>query len=165
MPIINLSAPWTILYQQINAMFKQDKDVKVVLDEKKHTIKLYVEDEEKADALGYLLNQAKTFGNTPVEVSVVPANETLKDEVRNMQKVFEKAFTGNPAMDYAANYSTAFGSFTFVVFANEVVQYFCDNMFDVNGVKSTLYEDIAREIFPKHITQSGVYFCTNTPNW
>jgi len=50
---------------------------------------------------------------------------------------------------------------TYVLFKNKVVQYFIDNIGDYNGMKSTLYEDIARDIFED---VDGVFFCTALPD-
>lgn len=47
---------------------------------------------------------------------------------------------------------------TYVVFEAKVVQFFNDDIGDINGIKSTLYEDIAEEVFEK---KEGIYFCTN----
>ena len=48
---------------------------------------------------------------------------------------------------------------TYVVFRNEVVQYYTDDLGDYFGMASTLYEDIARDLFSE---VDGIYFCTNT---
>lgn len=43
-------------------------------------------------------------------------------------------------------------------FKKEVVQYPADDLSSETGLKSTLYEDLAREIFEN---TDGVYFCTD----
>jgi len=45
----------------------------------------------------------------------------------------------------------------YVVFRNEVVQFFNDEMGDPNGLKSTLYQDIAKDVFAD---KDGIFFCT-----
>lgn len=160
MSMVNLSSPWVILYDEIKAMFAQDKDVNVVYDEGKNVIALYVEDSDKADALGTLLNQTRYFGNVKVEVIVVPADEkALKGKSKKV--ILENAFKDNPIFAYAVEYDTVFGHFTFGVFRNEVCQYYCDNMFDLHGFKSTVYEDIARDIFNPDIISMDLHFCTD----
>ena len=47
-----------------------------------------------------------------------------------------------------------------MVFQNKVVQYFSDNMQDINGFTSTLYQEIAKELFG---VDGGLYFCTDLP--
>lgn len=54
----------------------------------------------------------------------------------------------------------AINSFTYVVFEKEVVQYWNDNLADYNGLTSTLYQDLAKEIF-EDANLDGVYFCTD----
>lgn len=93
---LQLSPPWDIYYQELNALFGQDKEIHVIFDEEEYEIKLHVDEIDKATALEELL---------------------LK----------------------------------------EVVQYFNDNIGDINGNCSTLYEIIARDIFPN---VNGIYFCT-----
>ena len=46
---------------------------------------------------------------------------------------------------------------SFAVFAKEVVQYYNDDLTDINGLKSTLYEDIARDVFDI----DGINYCTS----
>ena len=46
-----LAAPWISFYREIEAMFKEDEQVHPVYDEENNVVKLYVEDQEKAEAL------------------------------------------------------------------------------------------------------------------
>lgn len=48
----------------------------------------------------------------------------------------------------------------YVVFKNCVVQFFNDNLNDIYGNISTLYQDIAREIFAD-AEWEGVFYCTD----
>jgi hypothetical protein len=52
---------------------------------------------------------------------------------------------------------------TYVVFKNRVVQFFNDNLNDPHGVISTLYQDIADEIFADMPYQAhgGIAYCTD----
>ena len=47
----------------------------------------------------------------------------------------------------------------YVVFKNRVVQYWSDNLGDINGNTSTLYENIARDVFGE---TDNVCFNTDT---
>jgi len=47
-----------------------------------------------------------------------------------------------------------------VVFKNCVVQFFNDNLNDAHGVISTLYQNIAAEIF-EDANLPGVHYCTD----
>jgi len=93
-----------------------------------------------------------------VTVTVVPANKESASKIQ----LFRTAFEGNEAFSYTA---TAEGIYTnpisYVVFENEVVQYWNDDLSDINGLCSTLYQDIAANVFENH---EGIYFCTDLPN-
>lgn len=148
-------SPWMIYVHQLEAMFKQDPMVKVHFDEETFTVKLYVEGNTKAEALMELLPDSKKFGNVELKIRVLPAN--LGDSKVDL---FYAAFEGNPALSYIKTISgVSSNEFNFVVFKKEVVQYYSDNLGDINGVNSTLYQDLAKELFGTH---DGVYYCTDT---
>lgn len=155
---LKLSTPWVTLSRQFEAMFGDDPDIKVeyVDGDGEYAIKLYVEGSDKADALTELLPTEYGFGNVVVNVKVIPANKTQKKE-----DLYRAAFEGNPAFSYAV---TADGIFTnpvtYVVFKNKVVQFWNDDLGDVNGNETTLYEDIASKLF---VLDGGACFCTDTP--
>lgn len=152
---LNLSAPWTNFYREIQALFKDDPDIQLVYDEDNYVVKMFVEGEEKAEALSKLMPTERAFGNVILRVQVIPANE---DEVSRVD-LFQKAFKGNPVFSYAKTTELTPMSFgaSYVVFKNKVVQYFNDDLSDVNGLRSTLYQDIADDVFG---TYDGVYFST-----
>lgn len=155
---IGLSSPWTIFYREIDAMFKFDPDVHVIYDEETPAIKLYVENAAKAWALERLLPTEKTFGNITLPITVIPANDPSGTVPTDC--LHENAFCGNPAVRFIRMVRDVFDMpYTFVIFTREVVQYFSDDLGDFNGIHSTLYEDIARDIF---IPQAGVFYCTDT---
>ena len=154
---VNLSAPWDELYSQFEQMFKYDDDVRVVFDEEKKHIKLYVDDFDKAEALDDLLVAEHTFGNVKVKVSVMIANEDMDLDIETLRK----AFTGNGAVNFIESTGGDFAlPMTYVVFKNEVVQYFNDNLGDVNGNESTLFQNIAKTLFRPLV---GVHYCTDVP--
>lgn len=150
-----LASPWISFYREIEAMFKEDEQVHPVYDEENNVVKLYVENQEKAEALEKILPDHRTFGNVTVTVTVIPANKLA--EVRDTW--FRKAFEGNPAVSYITTITDVFNNpITYVVFKNKVVQYYNDDLGDVHGNRSTLYQDIAKEIFEDH---EGIFFCTD----
>ena len=151
---LNLSSPWMIFFREIEALFKDDPDITVAFDENINAIKLYVRNLEKADALGQILPKERTFGNVTVKVDVIPANTLQEDRF----VLFQKAFKGNPAFAYAKTVEGTFGlMLNFVVFRKKVVQFFTDNLKDIAGNQSTLYQDIATDIFGE---EEGFSFCT-----
>ena len=48
----------------------------------------------------------------------------------------------------------------YIVFKNKVVQYFNDDLKDVNGFCSTLYQKIAKDIFAENGCETACY-CTD----
>lgn len=150
---INLSAPWVLFYREIEALFKEDPAVKVEYDEANQTIRLYVEGEEKADALAQLLPTVRTFGDVVVKVAVIPAN--LKGPSK--LQLFQKAFEGNPALAFIQGCSSGVFDLNYVVFKSKVVQFKSDDIGDVNGLTSTLYQNIAKDLFED---VRGIFFCT-----
>ena len=161
-----LSPPWVTFYRELETLFENDPDVLVqygathggdgdAVEEPEVTV--YVEGSDKADALAQLLPAERTFGDVTLRVTVVPAND--KEETR--AELFARAFAGNPALSYVAELDGVMTNpMYFVVFRNQVVQYWNDNLGDINGNVSTLYQEIAKDVFDG---EQGVFFCTDGP--
>ena len=152
---LKLAAPWTTYYREMKALFGDDKQIKVIFDEDDAAIKLYVDNAAKAEALTKMLPIEKTFGNVKVAISVIPANGlAATEDAFNIAN----AFANNPILDHVTDIDGVLGfSITYISFVNKVVQFFNDDLSDEFGFKSTLYEDIARDIFGD---VNGVAFCT-----
>ncbi len=163
---LNLSPPWAIFYQQLKALFGADDEITIVYNEEGDSIKLYVDNPDKADALTTLLPTKKEWGPRSLDIKVIPSNTVKKIYATEPNRtdaayLFERAFRYNPAFDYAKTISGVFtNNLTYVVFKNKVVQYYNDSLSDIHGLCSTLYESIARNVFEE---KEGVFFCTNTP--
>ena len=159
---LKLSPPWVLYYKKLNTLFEYDKDVLVIYDEDEMEIKLYCSDNNKSEALSLLLPNTISFGDVELKITVIPSNEKtnkVKITINNPETAIYVLFnTNNDYVESVEVIPTPFGKFTYVIFIKEVVQYFEDNLSDFYGIKSTLCEDIAREIF-KDI--DGVFFCTS----
>ena len=151
---IKLSAPWVQFFREIEALFERDPEIKVIYKDDEVAIKLYVENHDKAEALEQLLPSEKIFGDVIVKICVIPSNDHLRTEL----DLLEVAFKGNPVFEYAEAVETPYGTFNYAIFKKEVIQYFNDNIGDINGKKSTLSEDIARDVFET----TNVHYCTST---
>lgn len=152
---VNLSAPWVTFYHEIVALFGDDPEIKIVYDEDENIIKLLVNNTHKAEALTQLLPPERTYGKVTVQVQVIPAN-TLE---ASPAALFEAAFENNPAFSFSKTVQGVLSNPLFyVVFKNKVVQYFNDDLGDIYGNCSTLYQDIAKDVFGE---QEGVFFCTD----
>ena len=154
---MKIQAPWVEFCNEINALFERDPEVKVMFDEENTEVKIFVENARKADAIAYLLPEEKEFGNVKLKISVVPANNGIGSKFEAIQE----AFSGNPALSYVWQAQTPLGEWDYVVFDNRVVQYYNDNMRDINGNKSTLYQDIAQNVIGE---EANLCFCTEAVN-
>ena len=153
---ISLSAPWTVYYRKIQALFEQDPEINILYDEDNATIRLYVDNEEKGRALDLLLPTEVVFGNITLHIAIIFANNRVESSNKS---IFETIFSGNPILKYVQEVRIpCSNTMTFIVFKKEVVQFFNDDTGDIHGLESTLYENIARDIFKK---TTGVYFCTD----
>ena len=137
--VVKLSPPWVEHYHKISAFFKYDSEVKVFYDDDEKEVRLYVDNAKKANALSKLLPREKAFGNVVLKIAVIPADKSLTDEAAEAE--FVDAFANNVALSYTKTFNTIMGKMTFIVFRNEVVQYWNDNLGDINGLCSTLYQD------------------------
>lgn len=153
---LGLISPWVNYYKQLEALFKNDPKVGIEFIADPPEVKLYVDGQAKADALAKLLPEEKKFGNQILKITIIPSNSTEEDFVT----LFKTAFEGNPAFTRAFVTPLTPQSFgaTYLMFKKEVVQYYNDDLSDANRRCSTLYQDIARDVFTD--APGGVYFST-----
>lgn len=152
---IGLAPPWVIYSNEIEALFRDDPEIRVEYNDDEKEVKLYVENQEKADALTKLLPSTQSFGNIVLKITIVPANVLEDSKV----KLFQVAFEGNPAFSYSRSIEGILSNpIHYIVFKKKVVQYYDDDIGDINGICSTLYQDIAKDVFGD---VEGVFFCTD----
>jgi len=150
---LELQSPWILYMRKLTKMFEKDPEVNVVCDEENNTIKLLVNNAVKAEALTTLLPEEKEFGNVVCKIIVVPSNEN------SVGDLFQRAFSGNAAVTRIERVSDLLeDDGVYVLFDPVVVQFFADDIGDFYGNESTLYEDLAREIFEQ---TPQVHFCTD----
>lgn len=156
-----IEAPWYTFNKMVKAMFSDDTDI-VVGDiyetdgETDYAFDIEVRKHKKFVALDRLLPGVKTFGN--VTLGIVLFDEE-NDETQNTVDLFKTVFTNNPIVANIATKSDPAGrEYAYVLFRNEVIQFFDDDISDYNGNWSGLAEDIAREVFAEN--SRGVNFCT-----
>ena len=162
MALFNLSSPWVTYYREVCEMFKNDPEVHVVYKGDENKICIYVDKTEKAEAIAQLMPDSIEYGNVKTIIEVIPANGELKllnVGQLNYVSVFETAFKDNPAFSFAKKVQGILSnSIIYIVFKNKVVQYFNDDLGDVYGQCSTLYQDMASRVF-KGI--EGVFYSTD----
>ena len=176
MASLKMISPWVKYYREVDAMFKNDPEVHVVYDEDEMELKIYVDDQAKGEAIERLLPHEKAFStgtvavNIVLKISVVPCNKSGRrtfncsdDDPKYYSKLFRAAFCGNQAFCDVIPIDGVFGFYAaYVIFAKEVVQYYSDNIGDYFGVISTLYQDIAMDIFKE---LPGVFYCTDNGSY
>lgn len=153
--VVKLSPPWITYYRELEQLFDGDAEVTVKFDEDRKAIKLYVNNTDKADALTKLLKPYQEFGNVIVSIEVYPSNMEDKTPIELM----EIAFKGNKSLSKIKSVTDVFGNkINYVAFQAKVAQFYDDNLGDINGNKSMLYQDIAEDVFKEH---DGIFFCTD----
>ena len=176
MPKLQLVSPWINFYHELQAFFRNDRDVTVIFDEEETEVKLFVNGTDKADALTKLLPESKKFGSVTLKITVVPANAeprcrstpyrrrsyAVQRYMNETQELFSNALCFNPAFAFTDKVDLQTNEIIYVVFRNEVVQYYNDDLGDYYGQCSTLYQNIAADIFNPI---PGVHYCTDKPGY
>jgi hypothetical protein len=156
---VDLSAPWIAYYEKLYLLFKKDPEVSVAFKQNgdgDKKIEIYVSNNRKAEALSKILPCYVSFGNVIVPIIVLPSNDEEEDWIYD----FMDAFDGNEIIDDIVQDTGLTRDMNYIVFKKEVAQYYNDNIQSVDGFSSTLYEDIAREIFKN--VPFGTFFCTSS---
>lgn len=170
---LRILPPWSTYVKKLEALFDGDPQIafNVDLTSACPSVVIATNNPEKATALAKLLPDEKTFGNVTLNISI-DCSTMSNREFANPKELYETAFEGNPAFAYVLSVDNGwFTPFTYVVFKNCVVQFFNDNLNDPHGVVSTLYQEIASEVFDdrddqfysyfKDDTYNGVVYCTD----
>lgn len=162
---LKLAPPWVTYINKLMALFDGDPQIAFnVTNISSHPeVVIATNNPDKASALVKLLPEEKKFGNVSVTISV-DCNTMSNKAFTSAKELFETAFSNNPALAYVVvpGEDVWYATFTYVVFKNCVVQFFNDNLNDCHGVLSTLYQDIADEIFADmQYPRTGIAFCTD----
>lgn len=152
---LDLASPWVNYFRELEKLFECDDEVRVEPAEDESAINIYVSNTDKAEALDSLLPSEKIFGNVTIFVRVIFPNN--KDKTRS--ELIATAFKNNHAVTRIRRVEDILSNpIMYVAFSKDVVQYPLDNLHDINGNISTLYENIARDIFGE---DEGICFCTD----
>jgi hypothetical protein len=153
-----VSSPWVCELRKYEMLFGQDKDIKIEFNNNEPSIKMYIDSQDKYEALSKLLPIEKQFGNVIMKIHLIPMNNVQLSKL----DLFRRAFADNPVVtDFISipkEMTESTNDFEYVVFKKEVVQYHDDSLGDPHGNRSTLYQDIANEVFEN---REGIYFCTD----
>ena len=159
--MLKLSAPWCTYYKMISCLFAEDPEVDVRFHEDLSTIVVLVKNVRKADALTQLLPNEKTFGNVTVNISIetIRTEKDKATEFTSLEDILTTAFDKNTAVSDIKFVEDIFGgNWAYVMFKPVVIQFFNDDITHPNGCMTTIYQDMAREVF---ISSYGVFCCTD----
>ena len=161
---LKISPPWVTYVNKLEALFDGDPLIAFNVNyagEDGPSVVLATNDGDKAAALVKILPEEVSFGNVVLSIGV-DCPKMSNRAFSTKKELFETAFKGNPVFAYAVCPSEdgyQWMTVTYVVFKNCVVQFFNDNLNDCHGIISTLYQEIAAEIFAD--TVNGVYYNTD----
>lgn len=153
---VKLSPPWDEYARKITMLFKQDQEIHIEYIENNNKLSIFVDNADKYEALTKLLPSEKDFGGHKLTIEIVPAN--VSEEQKDKRYYLKKLFYGNDAVAEIVDASIGAASVTYIEFEKEVIQFWNDNFGDLHGIKSTLMEDIARDIFEE---TANVFFGTD----
>lgn len=162
---LKISPPWITYINKIQAIFDGDPQIacNVQWEAKNPSITLACPNGDKNAAILRLLPLGVKFGNVVLNIGIdgPVSNRAFKTP----KELFDTAFSGNPAYAYSVapvEEGYWYADFTYVVFKNCVVQFFNDNLNDAHGLISTLYQDIAAELFADaDFNGRFVFYCTD----
>jgi hypothetical protein len=154
-----LSAPWYTYKAKVEALFEEDPDITVSDIESdedgNYTFTVYSSKFSKYTALDKLLITDISLGNVSLHINVV-YNGEIETESADL---ISDLFADNPKFNDVLTTRTPLGVSTYAVFNKEVLQYYSDDISDINGNTSTLAAEVSKEIFVDNI---GVNFCTDS---
>ena len=157
---VKLSPPWDEYARKLIMLFGQDEEITIEYKEKENKISIWVDNTDKYEALTNLLPNNVDFGGHILDIEIVPAN--IKEEEKDNRYYLKKLFRGNNAVSEIVDAEIGAAAVTYIEFEKEVVQFWNDNLADLHGIKSTLMEDIARDIMPE---TTNVFYGTDVTEY
>ena len=157
----SLTPPWYIYQKQVKALFEHDSQIivgEVYQQEngKDYAFDIEVRNHEKYMALDRVLSRFKLFGNVALTINLFDEENSIEENAIDICRVI---FDGNPIVESIEDIVDPAGvHHGFVVFCPKIIQYYADDMRDINGNVTTLAQNIAREVF--NDAADGVNFCT-----
>ena len=159
---LNLQAPWQTFAKKLKALFAHDSDIEVsdiYRAEDKDGVQIIdvsVLNHEKFVALDRVLVKEKCFGNVRIVINLFDLENDKEDPGI---AVFKAVFKDNPVVAEIVSKPDITGTdWNYVCFRPEIVQFFNDDLTDVNGNFTGLMAGIAKEVFEGN--HRGVNFCT-----
>ena len=163
---LKLSPPWETIHNKLIAFFDGDNTIivdKNITDD--YTLGISCYSKDKYDALSRLLRKEYNFGNVTLKINLYlladkdSRSSNKNDKVYYAIEDLETILTGNEIFNRVENIKLMGGTISYCIFNKQVIQFYNDDLTDINGLESTLAEHIAMEIFKTEDTD--VYYCTN----
>ena len=160
---LKLAPPWITYINKLQALFDGDPQIAFNVDWSAPSVTIACNNGVKNAGLQLLLPPEMTWGRItlPIVIDGPIANKVFTSPKELFETVFEK----NPAFACCvapAQEGYFYVDFCYVIFKNCVVQFFNDNLNDAHGLVSTLYQDIAAEIFEDaEYNLNSVHYCTD----
>lgn len=157
---VKLSPPWDEYARKLSVLFEQDKEITIEYKERENKISIWVDNTDKYEAMKKLIPFEMDFGGHKLEIEIIPADavEAEKDNRYYLKRLFR----GNGAVADIQDAEIGAAEVTYIEFEKEVVQFWNDNLADLHGIKSTLMEDIARDIMPE---TTNVFYGTDVSEY
>ena len=152
----NLSAPWVILCNKLDAFFEKDKEVSVDFYETNDkdniiTIPITVYNQRKYFALREILKKTYEFGNIKcvIKLSLKTDKVITKSIFKNgTEEIISSALRGNPLFkDLIVKKPIGNDEITYIIMAKEVLQFNSDDLTDFYQNENMVVEDAANSIF------------------
>ena len=131
--------PWYDYVKKVELFFKKDPDIYIEFNCASYVLDIYTNNQFKAAALQYLLPTYVNFETAEIDINI---NNTSDEKAYNSEYMTPYGHLSQLAQDNPIFVSVNLNEFiniTEVIFSAEIIQY--------GENKSTLYEDIARELF------------------
>lgn len=157
--VVGKKAPWYSYFDKLGKIFSGDKGIRIRQSANGSDIDFYFDDVDKMNAMSRILGPRAVFGNFVVSHHYHAPNTTVEPATQDDYRIL---FEGNSNVSrIVKSGNPVVGERTYVVFNPDVVQWYDDNLMDISGNRTTVMEDIAREVF-ESATRYGASFCTET---
>ena len=161
--IVDLSSPWEQVHHALLALFAKDPYITVEGIDDDMVLTIVVSNMDKFNAMVRVLKTKYDFGNVKLKINVINNIDEKHErdtEFMDDAEALGVLFEGNPLFARIDKTKQSIIPVTynfFCVFKKKVLQYYNDDISGLNGMKSILAQDIAREVFEVE----DVSFCTD----
>lgn len=158
---VSLQSPWVIYGKMLIGLLTPDPDITITTnyDEGRYTVSVFSDNSAKLAALNNILKNYIQMGNITfvIEYEGIDSDE---DELTDITKPEDwvTAFTGNP--NFVSVIKAVPGvpfSFTYAVFARNIISIFSDDLTDYCGNSHFIAADIVKNV----AKSSNVHPCTS----